>query len=310
MIGKDIWVEKYRPTELDDFILEEHVYNKIKQFIKKKEIPNLLLFGTAGTGKTSIMKYLMSKLPVEYIYINASEKTSIDVVREEIVTYIMTKSFDSEYKVVIIDECDGLSTQAQASLKVITEENYTKVKFIFGSNNFGKIIPPLVSRCEAFEIKLPSMEKIVDRCKFILNSENVEFNEDDLNKIIKANNLDMRLIINSLSKHTINNKLQLPKSYLLDANYKSIIIRLLKALDRPVDDRIEKMKKLINSIGHIEYGGLYDYLFDTVFEYATNKSKVGDILMTIEEYSYHHVFVVNKMNTFIACCVKIITINR
>ena len=70
------------------------------------------------------------------------------------------------------------------------------------------------------------------------------------------------------------------------------------------------MKKLINSIGHIEYGGLYDYLFDTVFEYATNKSKVGDILMTIEEYSYHHVFVVNKMNTFIACCVKIITINR
>jgi len=191
-----LWVEKYRPTVISEYVGDDYIKSKVLDYINGNTVDNLLLFGKPGTGKTTLAKIIVNSLKCDYLYVNASDENSVDDVRTKIKDYTMTLGF-SELKVVILDESDYLSINAQAALRNIIESCSKYTRFILTANYIEKIIEPLISRCNTVEIKPPSKSDIgVHLCK-ICKSENITFEMPDLKILIDKNYPDIRKIIKS-----------------------------------------------------------------------------------------------------------------
>ncbi len=182
-----IWVEKYRPAKLDDLILDEGSLRVVSQF--KDEIPNLLFVGSPGTGKTTLARIIVNDiLGCNFLYINASDESGIDTIRHNITNFAQTKSFDGGVKVVVLDEADGLTSQAQAALRN-TMETYAKYcRFILTANYKHKIIPALQSRCQSIDLK-PEIKQAAKRCFNILKEEGVSVSDEQKVKFGQLVNL-------------------------------------------------------------------------------------------------------------------------
>jgi len=296
-----IWVEKYRPHKLEDLILDDKSLRVVRQF--KGEIPNLLFVGSPGTGKTTLARILVNEvLGCNYLYINASDESGIDVIRHNITNFAQTKSFDGGIKVVILDEADGLTSQAQAALRN-TMETYAKYcRFILTANYKHKIIPALQSRCQSLDLK-PVIDQAVKRCYNILQQENINISDEQKKKfvmLVKRYFPDLRKTINELQKSVIDSEL------CIDSNGSDSEL-LQKIFEGVQKDSLGLRKYLIENEDRFQ--GDYDTLLANFLDYLYNQNiadmKKKEMIAIIADHLYKSAFVVDKEINAFACLVNL-----
>ena len=289
-----LWTEKYRSQTLDQYIGNEELKTTIGSWIQKNDIPHLLLHGKAGTGKTTLAKLITSNINCDMMYINASDENGIDTIRDKVKSFASTSTFQP-LKVVILDESDYLTINAQASLRNIIETFSAKTRFILTCNYVERIIEPLQSRCQAFKIETLSKPLIASHIADILTAENVTYHLKDIARIINEYHPDIRKIINVTQQNTVNNELALTK---INTKFDiTDVVSLIKG-----KDAFKSVRQYLvdNNISDFEpmYRALYDEL---------GKDN-GMITMTLADYQYKHMFVVDKEINFCACIASIIQI--
>lgn len=297
-----IWVEKYRPHKLDDLILTDRTREIVNGYVD--EIPNLLFVGTPGTGKTTLARIIVSDiLKCDYLYINASDESGIDTIRHKVTSFSQTKSFDGKVKVVILDECDGLTAQAQAALRNTMESFAKYTRFILTANHKHKIIPALQSRCQSLDIK-PTIEDAVKRCYNILKSEGIEIDDTQKKKfveLVKANFPDLRKTINEIQKNCINNILSITNI--------SVDNQLLTHIFNDICNKrtLELRRFLIES--EERFYGDYDSLLRSFLNYiytsSVSDNKKKEMIAVIADHLYKSVFVLDKEINAFACWIML-----
>jgi DNA polymerase III delta prime subunit len=289
-----LWTEKYRSQTLDQYIGNTELKTTIQSWIEKNDIPHLLLYGKAGTGKTTLAKLITQNIDCDMMYINASDENGIDTIRDKVKSFASTSTF-RPLKVVILDESDYLTINAQASLRNIIETFSAKTRFILTCNYVERIIEPLQSRCQAFKIETLSKPLIARHLAGILDEENTEYNLPDLSAIITNFYPDIRKIINVTQQNVIDGKLILVK-----AGTKFDITEVVKLIKSSNGFKSVRQYLVDNNISDFEpmYRALYEEL----------GVENGLITMTLADYQYKHMFVVDKEINFCACIASIINI--
>ena len=184
-IKNTLWVEKYRPSNLDTYIGNEHLKSKVEVYLESGDLPHLLLYGRAGTGKTTLAKLLVNNIECDYLYINASDENSVEVVREKVKNFASTMGF-KDYKVIILDECDYITPNAQAALRNLMETFSKHCRFILTCNFVERIIDPIQSRCQTFQVIPPNKNDVAKHLHNILTDEGVSYDREDLAILVNS----------------------------------------------------------------------------------------------------------------------------
>ncbi len=209
-MSNTLWVEKYRPDTLEGYVGNEHILEKVKIYIQNEDVPHLLLYGQAGTGKTTLAKIITNQIDCDVMYINASDENNVDTVRDKIRGFASSMGF-RKWKIIILDESDYLTPNAQAALRNLMETFSKSTRFILTCNYVEKIIDPIQSRCQTFAITPPSKKDVAKRLNEILNQEGVEFEMSDLAVIVNSGYPDIRRVLNAAQRQVINGKLVIDK---------------------------------------------------------------------------------------------------
>jgi DNA polymerase III delta prime subunit len=260
---KELWVEKYRPATIDGYVFRDnHQKEQVQSWIKQGTIPHLLFSGNAGIGKTTLAKILFNELEIQdldILEINASRTNSVEDVRDKIVNFVQMIPF-GDFKVVLLDEADYLSPNAQAALRGVMEEYHTTARFILTCNYPNRIIPALHSRCQGFHIERVDQTEFTARVATILVEENIEFDLDTLDTFVKATYPDLRKCINTVQMNSLEGKLHTPeKGDTGEADYKIEMVELFKK------GKISEARKLVcGQARPEEMEEIYRWLYDNV----------------------------------------------
>ena len=303
-----LWVEKYRPKKISECILSEHLKETFTQFLKQKEIPNLLLSGTAGTGKTTVARALCEELGADYIIINGSDEgRQIDTLRNKIKNFASTVSLteESNHKVVIIDEADYMNADSvQPALRNFIETFYNNCRFIFTCNYVNKIIPALHSRCTVIDFKIVNGQKVktatafMKRLEGVLKSENIEFDKKVLSELIQKYYPDFRRTINELQRYSVRGKIDSGILFSIsEANSKE----LMKTLK---DKNFNEMRKWVVQNLDKEPSSLFTNVYDTLYNHLEPKS-IPQAVLIIAGYQYKSAFVADQEINMVACLTEI-----
>jgi replication factor C small subunit len=275
---KDLWVEKYRPKTVNGYVFrDDHQRNQINTWIKDKSIPHLLLSGAAGIGKTTLAKVLINELGIEdydVLEINASRTNSVDDVRDKITNFVQMIPF-GPFKVVLLDEADYLSPNAQAALRGVMEEYHATSRFILTCNYPNRIIPAIHSRCQGFHVERTDMTEYTARVATILVDENVEFDLDTLDLYVKVAYPDLRKCINLVQQNVNEGTLAAPnKADGGEADWKFDMVTLFKA------GKITEGRKLLcGKIRAEEMEEVYRWLYDNLEIFGEPKNQDQAIIV-------------------------------
>ena len=296
-MSHSLWVEKYRPTDLSTYVGNEHLKEKVKVYLESEDVPHLLLFGKAGTGKTTLAKIVVNNIDCDYMYINASDENKVDDVRNKIKTFASSVGFKS-LKVIILDECDYLTPNAQAALRNLMETFSKHCRFILTCNYVERIIDPIQSRCQSYKVVPPSKKEVAQQMVNILKEENCTFELDDIALIVNAGYPDIRRVINSAQRQIVDGKLKIDTSSVIQNNYK---LQLLEMLSNGA--KLNDIRQLIADNSISDYSELYRLLYDVVDNYGNGKQ--AECIMNIAEAQYQDVHVVDKEINFMSLIIRL-----
>jgi len=294
--------EKYRPDTLEGYICQDDIKTKFEEFIKQQDIPHLLFAGKPGAGKTTIAKILVKNIDCDYLYINATDERSIDVMRDKVGAFAAAGSF-KPLKIVILDEATHILQASQVILLNMMETYSLTTRFILTGNYPERLIEPLRSRCQEFDLQPPSKKVVAQHIVNILNKENIEHTIEDVATIVKKFYPDFRKIINNCQKYTVDNVLKLDTSIEASDNYKEQVVDELK---KPSNKSFNIIRQIIANAETDDYESLYAFLYEKLSDYA--KGNEGVIVCYLEEYMYHATFRLDKEINVMACISKILEI--
>ena len=300
-----LWAEKFRPVTLDGYIGNKALKEKVKSFIDSNDIPHLLLHGKAGGGKTTLAKILINNINCDSMYINASDENSVDDVRDKIKSYASSVSF-RDIKIIILDEADFLTPNAQAALRNIMETFSKNTRFVLTCNYIDRIIDPIRSRCQTFEVVPPSKGDVAARLALnILTAENVKYEMTDIKLLVDSYYPDIRKIINTAQLQSINGELVIDKKEIIDSDYKLKILEILKE-NKAKSEKFKDIRQIVadNSIVHFE--DIYKLLFDNMDDYG--KGSIAAIIVLLADMEYKSSFVVDKEINFMSTIVQLLQI--
>ena len=291
MKDHSLLVERFRPTTLDNYVGNEHIKKSNKQYLVQNDIQNLIFYGPAGTGKTTLAKIIVKNLECEHLYINASDERGIETIRDKVSGFASSASF-KPLKVVILDEADFLTIQAQASLRNVIETFSRTTRFILTCNYVERIIDPLQSRCQTLKVIPPTKADVAKHLAWVMGEESCSFEMEDLKTIVNQFYPDLRKCLNTIQLSILDGGandryLQLDKSILVSSNYMAQVLKELTG-----EKSWRGIRQIIADANIQDFEELYRYLYDNADKFAPGKE--GLVAYHINEYSYQSNFRIDK----------------
>tara|TARA_Y100000361_G_scaffold61646_1_gene54083 strand:+ start:2678 stop:3592 length:915 start_codon:yes stop_codon:yes gene_type:complete len=279
--------EKYRPTALKDYVGNESLKSSIAAQLYNNDIQNYLFYGPAGTGKTTLAKLIVNTLDCDHVYINASDERGIETIRDKVSSFASVSSF-KPIKVVILDEADFLTIQAQASLRNIIETFSRTTRFILTCNFVERIIDPLQSRCQTIKVIPPTKKEVAVHLASICDKESISYEPTAIGKIVNKFYPDLRKMLNTIQASSNKGQLALDDSLLVGTSYLSAVLDELKK-DKP---KFNTIRQIIADSNVDDFEEVFRFLYDNADEYLPGKA--GTAAFLINEHQYKANFRIDK----------------
>jgi DNA polymerase III delta prime subunit len=297
-----IWVEKYRPRSMDDYVADADLKQKMQGFIRDNDIPHLLFHSRPGTGKSALAKILVEQIDCEHLYINASNERGIDTVRDTVLNFAHAAVHD--LKIIILDEFDNFTQDAQKALRDPMVEYADHTRFILTANHPEDIHPAIKSRSQEVEIEPHSKKEAWKVLVRILEQEGVEYEPEDAQKIAREYYPDLRKIINAAQNLTVGGRLKYDENRLMDSNFGDKVIELVNRASS-VQQGYKAVRKLVQNEGIQKFGQVYRHLYDNLGEFASDAEQ-PEIILVIANAQQRSQSAPDKEINFIDCIVKIL----
>ena len=296
-----LWVEKYRPSNLDTYIGNDQLKSKVEIYLESGDLPHLLLFGKAGTGKTTLAKLLVNNIDCDYLYINASDENNVETVRSKVKNFASTMGF-KDYKVIILDECDYITPNAQAALRNLMETFSKHCRFILTCNFVERIIDPIQSRCQTFQVIPPNKNDVAKHLHTILTQESVDYDREDLAILVNSGYPDIRRVINGAQRQSVDGKLVIDKQSIVENDYKLKLLEILEKQDKK--SAFNNVRQLLADAKVTDFADLFRLLYDEVDSYG--KGHIAECILVIAKYELSDSQVVDKEINAMAMLIELL----
>lgn len=297
-----LWVEKYRPQALKDYVGNEMVKETIQQYLDTHDIPHLLFYGKAGTGKTTLAKLIVNTIKCDSMIINASDENNVETVRTKVKNFASSVGF-AGFKVIILDEFDYMTPNAQAILRNLMETFSKHCRFILTCNYIEKIIDPIQSRCQSFAITPPTKKDVAIQITKILDAESIKYDIKNVADIISSYYPDIRRIINTCQLQSAKGELKVDHQIMVESDFKTKLVDLLKS-NEDKRNLFLKIRQAVADNRLNDYSEMYSMLYDKVDEYASGNT--ANVILTIAEGISKDALVVDKEIVFMSTIIQIL----
>ena len=299
-----LWVEKYRPQTLKDYIGNDLLKEKVQSYLDNNDVPHLLLYGKAGTGKTTLAKIIAQTIECDMMVINASDENNVETVRNKVKNFASGAGFKG-FKIIILDEFDYMTPNAQAILRNLMETFSRHTRFILTCNYHEKIIEPILSRCQTFAVNPPSKKEVAVHVTEILNKEGIRFDIKDVADIISSFYPDIRRVMNTCQLQSSKGELKVDKQTILQADFKNKIVDLLASGEEKRNAYIQ-IRQIVGDNKVNDFAELYSALYERLDDYAAGNT--ANVILELAQGQFRDALVIDKEICFMATIIAIINI--